>query len=479
MKSPILNTALIVSVLLFLPVVFADDTDSLQIREAPEYFAIKGLSSTDVGGLICTDTTWTLAGSPYIVSGSSIIVGCNATLTIEAGVVVKFNSTLGMIVGYSGFGNGTLIARGTEQLPIVFTSTKDPCDPCNPPLPGDWSRIYFTDLAVDAVLDANEYISGCILEYAIVEYAGNGNYAAVLVEKSSPFLNHCQIRHNSNSGIGINSSNAPYINITNCEVWDNSTRGIFIKNGSGHHLVNNNIHHNRNGGVYIGYCNGNTVNGNTVTDNSTTGGGGGGICIVDSGGNTLRWNDISENTSGWEGTGIYFSASSNTTFSGNAIAYNQISGTGTTGGVFITGNSQYVSLAGDPCDPCGPICNIVRDNDGYQIYNNNSFRSDGHNDVNAVYMNWGVCDIDEIQELIFDYFDNSAKAFVLFWPYICPGDFDMDFDVDQFDLITLVDNWLRQDCDIPDWCQGADIDVSTNVDFYDFAEFAENWLKER
>ena len=57
------------------------------------------------------------------------------------------------------------------------------------------------------------------------------------------------------------------------------------------------------------------------------------------------------------------------------------------------------------------------------------------------------------------------------------GDLNHDCAVDWLDLSTLVDNWLREDCTIPDWCEGADLNVSTNVDFYDFAEFANNWLK--
>jgi len=655
MRNLISNLVLIILVLSALPVVFAGDVDSLQSGEVVEYFAVQGLSSTNVGGLICTNTTWTLAGSPYIVNSSSIVIGCNAKLTIEPGVQVKIGPTLGMVVGYPGFGNGTLVARGTEQLPIVFTSMKDPCDPCNPPLPGDWSRLHFTDLAVDAVLDANQYVSGSILEYVTVEYAGSGTWPAVYAEKSSPFLNHCQIRHNSYYGIRVNGQSTPYINITNCEVWENSSRGIVIENGMGHRLLNNNVHHNHDGGISFGsasnntltgntvsnntgmgisfdgsggnmltennvlnntgtgisfsfsssniftgntisnntgtgiyfrssgsntltentisnnigtgiyfnadwcynsgdntltgniisnntgtgisfsgfygdkgrntltgntisnntgggiyfYSNGsygysgsNTLTGNTISNNTTSGPGGGiylgegsgsntingntitnnmagdaggGIYFGSSGGSTLGGNNISDNTSGSEGAGIYLTASSNTTFSGNAIADNQISGLGTTGGVFVTGDSQYVSLAGDPSHL---ISNIVRDNDGYQIRNDNSFRGDGLNDVNAVYMNWGTCDVVEIQALIFDFFDNSAKAFVLFWPYICPGDFDMDGDVDWVNLGTFVDNWLRVDCNIPDWCEGADLDVSESVDFFDFAELANNWLKE-
>lgn len=264
MKSLLLNTALVVSVLLFLPVAFAGDIDSLQSGEVVEYFAVQGLSSTDVGGLICADTTWTLAGSPYTVTGGSgIVIGCGAKLTIEPGVVVKFNPTLAIVVGSAAWGNGNLVARGTEELPIVFTSTKDPCDPCNPALPGDWSRIHFTDYAVDAVFDANEYVSGGILEYVTVEYAGSGTWPAVFAEKSSPFLNHCQIRHNSYRGIQVNGQSTPYINITNCEVQDHPQGGIVIENGLGHRLINNNVHHNYGDGIYFTGCNGNTLNGNT------------------------------------------------------------------------------------------------------------------------------------------------------------------------------------------------------------------------
>jgi hypothetical protein len=80
-------------------------------------------------------------------------------------------------------------------------------------------------------------------------------------------------------------------------------------------------------------------------------------------------------------------------------------------------------------------------------------------------------------ERIFDYFDDGSKAFVLFYPFVIPGDSDYDEDVDWLDLKTFVDNWLRDDCWIPDWCEGADLDVNTTVDFFDFARFAEHWLE--
>jgi hypothetical protein len=49
--------------------------------------------------------------------------------------------------------------------------------------------------------------------------------------------------------------------------------------------------------------------------------------------------------------------------------------------------------------------------------------------------------------------------------------------VDWVNLATFVDNWLREDCAMPDWCEGADLNVDTKVDFLDFAAFVGQWLK--
>ncbi len=59
--------------------------------------------------------TWTLNQSPYEVQGA-IYVDDNTTLTIEAGVVVQFNTTELFEI------NGCLIAEGTAQDSIVFTN---------------------------------------------------------------------------------------------------------------------------------------------------------------------------------------------------------------------------------------------------------------------------------------------------------------------------------------------------------------------
>lgn len=77
-------------------------------------------AQTNVQGGIYSNTTWTLANSPYVMTGS-IVVFPGKTLTIQPGVVVKVQNP--------GPGNmhylevrGSLIAQGTRTQPIIFES---------------------------------------------------------------------------------------------------------------------------------------------------------------------------------------------------------------------------------------------------------------------------------------------------------------------------------------------------------------------
>ena len=67
-------------------------------------------ATTEVTGIISSDTTWTQANSPYILTGP-VGVAEGVTLTIEPGVTVYLNDTY-LIV------NGTLYARGTSTNKI-------------------------------------------------------------------------------------------------------------------------------------------------------------------------------------------------------------------------------------------------------------------------------------------------------------------------------------------------------------------------
>lgn len=58
----------------------------------------------NVSGIIASNTTWTLANSPYVVT-STVTVNAGVTLTIDSGVAVQFNAAQGLTV------NGTLNAN--------------------------------------------------------------------------------------------------------------------------------------------------------------------------------------------------------------------------------------------------------------------------------------------------------------------------------------------------------------------------------
>lgn len=70
---------------------------------------------------IMEDTIWTKEGSPYVIS-NSIMVGSEATLTIEPGVVIKFDADDGDASIYI---SGKMIANGTVEEPVYFTSIYD------------------------------------------------------------------------------------------------------------------------------------------------------------------------------------------------------------------------------------------------------------------------------------------------------------------------------------------------------------------
>jgi hypothetical protein len=75
-------------------------------------------ASTPISTLIITDTTWTKANSPYIISYAEIALG--VTLTIEPGTIIKVQpNTNAFIV------NGTLAIGSTGGEQVTITSVND------------------------------------------------------------------------------------------------------------------------------------------------------------------------------------------------------------------------------------------------------------------------------------------------------------------------------------------------------------------
>lgn len=107
--------------------------------------------------------------SPYLVI-ADIYVPTGQTVIVEPGVVLLFSSFTGLKV------QGTLLARGEDNKPIVFTSVNDPEH--NPqstlqPAPYDWNGIQITEDGLGT------HLSYCVVRYSVFGLASMTRYIRV------------------------------------------------------------------------------------------------------------------------------------------------------------------------------------------------------------------------------------------------------------------------------------------------------------
>nr|QNO50101.1 hypothetical protein GDOAKEED_00005 [Methanosarcinales archaeon ANME-2c ERB4] len=220
-----------------------------------------GGCGTLVNGTISTDTTWTVAGSPYIVTDESLTVSDNVALTLEPGVVVKFESeNSGMCVW------GTLNASGTSDNRIVFTSLKDDSyggdtnadGGATAPAPGDWGHL--------RLYGPGAYDGIGIFDHCIVRYGGNSNsYPANIHSYASDSFSfdNSVSEYSEKNGIYSYYSNTV---ISNSTFNNNGIHGLYTSIGS-LIVTNNTFDHNND----HGFCSdGSTlsVTNNTFTNNT-------------------------------------------------------------------------------------------------------------------------------------------------------------------------------------------------------------------
>ncbi len=115
------------------------------------FISFQSVSGLVMGDEISQNTNWVLAESPYVVAEDVVVTG-GVVLTIDAGVVVKFDGNFSLTV------YGSIHAVGTSSDPVVFTSSKPL------PAPGDWNTVELAGAQNESFQFKN----------VIVEYARSG-----------------------------------------------------------------------------------------------------------------------------------------------------------------------------------------------------------------------------------------------------------------------------------------------------------------
>jgi hypothetical protein len=370
-------------------------------------------AQTNVSGGIYSNTTWSLSGSPYVVT-STVVVFPGNTLTIEPGVVVKFDAGMQIEIRQAA-----LIAQGLPNDSITFSSNAGLSA-------GAWNNIYLNGGSMGAKFNYCKFnyatngifvggttdsltLKNSTFMHNTVGLDGSGIYKGVIDScyfannascgannVSNTILNYCNFAYNASGIVGILST------INNTYIHHNTTG---LNGFKGNTIINSRIEYNGTGiscqrGCAISYCTvkhnqSGITTGNTIHDDNAQ------IShtLVDSNANvgiqlSNRLDNVSYCTITNNGTGITDSNGDN--LFTNTITNNNVSNNGL--GMQISFTYDQIS--------CNRICN----NSTYDLkYTGTSNFSLPHN-------YWCTADSAATESVIYDGYDNISYGLVNFMP---------------------------------------------------------------
>ena len=173
---------------------------------------------------ITSNTTWFSDDNPHNVTGTTYVL--ERKLTLNPGVVVKFNTTSGP-AGISVDNMGKMNAEGTTFDPIILTSNS------SSPSTGEWDGILFNTNSKGGLID-NSYLSyaktgveikagDVIIQNSQINFSNIG----LFIKGGYPIINNVTIDH-CNHSVWVEKSTT----LENCTITNSTSNNFHLTNSA-------------------------------------------------------------------------------------------------------------------------------------------------------------------------------------------------------------------------------------------------------